>query len=76
MPDPNARPGIVTPNQTGLFGMAMGAAGGGVKGYATGWAVGKGLGILSGLPAGTQKTFSRTGAAIGVMNTLVPRLFQ
>lgn len=76
MPDPNARPGVVTPNQTGLFGMAMGAAGGGVKGYATGWAVGKGLGLLTGLPAGTQQTFSRTGAAIGVMNTLVPRLFQ
>lgn len=76
MPDPNARPGIVTPNQTGLLGMAMGAAGGGVKGYATGWAVGKGLGLLTGLPAGAQKTFSRTGAAIGVMNTLVPRLFQ
>ena len=76
MPDPNARPGMVTPNQTGLFGMAMGAAGGGVKGYATGWAVGKGLGILTGLPAGTQQTFSRTGAAVGVMNTLVPRLFQ
>lgn len=76
MPDPNARPGFVTPNQTGLLGMAMGAAGGGIKGYATGWAVGKGLGLLTGLPAGTQKTFSRTGAAIGVMNTLVPRLFQ
>lgn len=76
MPDPNARPGVVTPHQTGLLGLAMGAAGGGAKGYATGWAVGKGLGLLTGLPAGTQKTFSRTGAAIGVMNTLVPRLFQ
>jgi hypothetical protein len=76
MPDPRSRPGVVTPHQTGLLGLAMGAAGGGIKGYVTGFAVGKGLGLLTGLPAGTQNTFARTGAAVGVMNTLVPRLFN
>jgi hypothetical protein len=75
-PDPRSRPGVVTPHQTGLLGLAMGAAGGGIKGYATGFVVGKGLGLLTGLPAGTQNTISRTGATIGVLNTLVPRLFN
>lgn len=76
MPDPRAQPGIVTPHQTGLFGMAMGAAGGGIKGYATGWAVGKGLGILTGMPQGTQDRLKQTGGALGVINALVPRLFN
>jgi hypothetical protein len=76
MPDPRSRPGIVTPHQTGLFGMAMGAAGGGVKGYATGWAVGKALGILTGMPQGTQDKLKQTGAVLGVINSVVPRLFN
>ena len=76
MPDPRSTPGVVTPHQTGLLGLAMGAAGGGVKGYVTGYAVGKGLGLLTGLPAGAQQTFARTGATFGVLNTLVPRLFR
>ena len=76
MPDPRSRPGVVTPHQTGLFGMAMGAAGGGIKGYATGWAVGKGLGILTGMPQGTQDKLKQTGAVLGVVNSLVPRLFN
>jgi hypothetical protein len=76
MPDSRTRPGVVTPHQTGLFGLAMGAAGGGIKGYATGYLVGKGLGVLTGMPAGTQNTIARTGAAAGVLNTLVPQLFR
>jgi len=69
-------PGYVTPRQTGLLGTMMGAAGGGAKGYATGWAVGKGLGLLTGMPPGTQTILKRTGAALGIINTLVPRLFN
>ena len=76
MPDPRAMPGYVTPHQTGLFGMAMGAAGGGLKGYATGFVVGKGLGILTGMPESTQKTLRQSGAALGIVNSLVPRLFN
>lgn len=76
MPDPRSYPGVVTPHQTGLLGMSMGAAGGGLKGYATGYVVGKGLGILTGMPEGTQKALRTSGAALGVINTLVPRLFN
>ena len=76
MQDPNATPGLVTPHQTGLFGMAMGAAGGGLKGYIVGRAVGYGLGILTGMPDGTQAILGRSGATLGVINSLVPRLFH
>lgn len=76
MPDPRSRPGVVTPHQTGLLGMAMGAAGGGIKGYATGYVVGKGLGILTGMPEGTQQKLRQTGATLGIINSLVPRLFN
>lgn len=71
-----AGPNQVTPHQTGLLASMMGAAGGGLKGYATGWAVGKGLGILTGMPQSSQNTLKGTGAALGVINTLVPRLFN
>ena len=76
MPDPRSRPGYVTPHQTGLFGMAMGAAGGGLKGYATGFLVGKGLGVLTGMPQGTQDKIKQTGAALGAIRSLVPKLFN
>jgi hypothetical protein len=76
MPDPRSRPGVVTPHQMGMFGTMMGAAGGGLKGYITGRAVGYGLGLLTGMPEGTQQTLGRTGAVAGVLNTLVPRLFN
>jgi len=69
-------PGYVTPRQTGLLGTMMGAAGGGAKGYAAGWGVGKGLGLLTGMPPATQTILKRTGAALGIINTLVPRLFH
>lgn len=76
MYDPRASQGIVTPHQTGLFGMALGAAGGGIKGYVTGYAVGKGLGLLTGMPQSTQNGLMRTGAMLGIINSLVPRLFS
>ena len=75
MPDQYSQPGHVTPHQTGLLGTMMGAAGGGAKGYATGWLAGKALGLLTGMPAGTQNTFKNTGALIGVVNAVVPRMF-
>lgn len=75
MPDPNSTPNGFTPNQMGLFGMAMGAAGGGAKGYLTGLAVGKTLGLLTGMPAGTQNKLRNTGALAGAIGTVVPRLF-
>jgi len=76
MPDRRSRPGRVTPHQTGLMGMAMGAAGGGMKGYATGYIVGKGLGLLTGMPQGTQNKLKQSGMALGIINSLVPRLFN
>jgi len=69
-------PGYVTPHQTGLLGTMMGAAGGGVKGYAVGWGVGKGLGLLTGMPSTTQNVLKNSGAALGIINTLVPKLFH
>lgn len=76
MPDSRSRPGLVTPHQTGLMGMAMGAAGGGMKGYATGYIVGKGLGLLTGMPQSTQNKLKQSGMALGIINSLVPRLFN
>jgi hypothetical protein len=76
MPDPNAVSGNITPHQTGLFGMMMGAAGGGIKGYFAGRMVGKGLGLLTGMPEGTQNILSQTGTVAGVLGTMVPKLFN
>lgn len=75
LPDPNSRPGFVTPNQTGLLGTMMGAAGGGAKGYAAGWMVGKALGLLTGMPADTQNVLKNSGAVLGIVDAVVPRLF-
>jgi hypothetical protein len=76
MPDNKAYPGTITPHQTGLFGMMMGAAGGGIRGYLTGRAVGAGLGLLTGMPEETQNRLGQTGAAVGILGTLVPKLFN
>ena len=72
MPDPNSRPGHVTPNQTGLLAQAMGAA----KGYAGGWLVGKTLGATTGASAGFQNTLAKGGAILGIVNTTIPQLFR
>lgn len=69
-------PGFVTPTQTGLLGTMLGAAGGGMKGYAVGYGVGKALSALIGMPEKTQNTLKRTGATLGVINSLVPRLYH
>jgi len=69
-------PGYVTPQQTGLLGTMMGAAGGGLQGYAVGWGVGKALGVLTGMPVGTRKVLNRGGATLGIINSLMPRMFN
>lgn len=76
MPDQQSMPGVVTPHQMGLFGMSMGAAGGGIKGYITGRMVGRGLGVLTGMPQSTQDSIANAGFVTGVVNNLVPKLFQ
>ena len=76
MPDANSRPGYVTPKQTGLLAMSMGAAGGGLKGYATGYVAGKVLGVMTGLPKPAQKKLRQFGLAAGVLKSVVPKLFN
>jgi len=76
MPDPYAQPGQVTPRQTGLLGQMMGAAGGGIKGYAVGYGVGKTLGLLTGMSPSDQNMLANSGAALGIVNTLIPRMFN
>ena len=76
LPDSNAEPGMVTPHQTGLLGQMMGAAGGGAKGYAVGWMAGKALGLLTGMPTATQNMLRNTGAVLGIVDAVVPKLFH
>lgn len=63
------RPGFVTPAQMARLGAHMGA------GYLSGALVGSALGILTGLPQGAQDTLKRTGAYMGILNAVVPKLF-
>ena len=76
LPGGSGSPRYVTPQQTGVLGSLMGAAGGGAAGYATGWLVGKALGLLTGMPAGTQNVLKNTGAIVGIVDAVVPRLFH
>ncbi len=76
LPDRRSRPNWVTAHQTGLLGSMMGAAGGGLKGYAAGYMVGKAMNVLTGAPVGLQNTLKHSGAALGIINTVVPRLFD
>jgi len=74
MPDSRARPGTVTPHQTGLLSLSLGAAGGGLKGYLTGRAAGTTLALLTGLPQEAQDTVAMTGLGLGIANAVVPRI--
>lgn len=74
MPDPRALPGTVTPHQTGLLSMAMGAAGGGLQGYLTGYGAGKTLALLTGLPPEAQHAVTMTGLGLGIANAVIPRI--
>lgn len=62
-------PGWVTPAQVGHLALRMGG------GYLSGALVGAALGHLTGAPQSVQNTLKRTGAYMGVVNTVVPRLF-
>jgi len=74
MPDPRALPGMVTPHQTGLLSMAVGAAGGGLKGYLAGYGAGKTLAALTGLPEETQNTIALTGLGLGIAKAIIPKI--
>ena len=63
------QPGFVTPAQMARLGAHMGA------GYLSGALVGSALGILTGLPQGAQDTLKSTGAYMGILNLVVPKLF-
>jgi hypothetical protein len=76
IPAPGARPGHASAHQLGLLGTMLGAAGGGAKGYLTGALIGKTLNVLTGAPVGLQNTLKQTGAVLGILNAVVPRLFH
>lgn len=59
----------VTPTQMGRLAAGMGA------GYLSGALVGGTLGALTGLPQGAQDTLKRTGMYLGIVKSVVPRLF-
>lgn len=62
-------PGFVTPLQMANLAAHMGA------GYLSGAVVGATLGLLTGMPAATQDTLKRTGMYLGVVRSVVPKLF-
>lgn len=66
-PDPEARPGWVTGGQLGQ--LALGAG----KGYVEGVLVGKALSALTGMPT---QGFGAGGAVLGIIGTVIPRLFH
>lgn len=68
LPDPNSRPGWATGNQLGQ--LAANAAGDYAKGYLAGAAIN----TLIGTPL-RSSTFGAGAAVIGVLGTVIPRLF-
>lgn len=69
-------PNFATPQQFGSLSSMMGsAAAGGVKGGIIGHLVGGALGALTNLPPNHLKVLRNSGAALGVINAVVPKLF-
>lgn len=66
-PDPTAQPGYVTGHQLGQLAMAAG------QGYVMGKIVGKVLNIATGMP---DQNAGRYGAALGMINLALPKLFN
>lgn len=62
-------PGKVTPAQVGHLAMNMGG------GYIAGAMAGKSLGQLVGMPKRTQNALKTTGLALGVVKTVLPKIF-
>jgi hypothetical protein len=69
MPGGRGDPGWVTPGQMAGLATNMGA------GYLSGALVGSALGMLTGLPQSTQDTLKNTGMYLGIVKSVVPRLF-
>jgi len=69
MPGGTSEPGWVTPKQMAHLAANMGA------GYVSGALVGSALGLLTGMPRSTQQTLKNTGMYMGIVNSVVPRLF-
>lgn len=63
-------PGFVTPLQMANLAAHMGA------GYLSGALVGATLGILTGLPEKTQNKLKRYGEYIGIVKSVIPKLFS
>jgi hypothetical protein len=69
MPGGHDQPGWVTPKQMAGLAVNMGA------GYLSGALVGSALGLLTGMPSTTQQTLKNTGMYLGIVNSVVPKLF-
>ena len=69
MPDPRAEPGWVTPAQMARLSAGMGA------GYLSGSLVGSLLGAVTGLKPDSQRVLARSGAAVGLVQQVIPKLF-
>jgi hypothetical protein len=59
----------VTPSQMARLGASMGV------GYVSGGLVGSALGMLTGMPQGTQDRLKETGMYLGIVKSVVPKLF-
>lgn len=69
MPGGENQAGFVTPLQMAQLGAQMGA------GYVSGALVGSALGILTGMPEGPKQRLKQTGMYLGVVRSVVPKLF-
>jgi hypothetical protein len=69
MPGGRDESGWVTPTQMAGLAAHMGA------GYVSGALVGSALGMLTGMPAGPQQTLKDTGMYLGIVKSVVPKLF-
>ncbi len=69
MPGGRDESGWVTPMQMAGLAAHMGV------GYVSGALVGSALGMLTGMPAGPQQTLKDTGMYLGIVKSVVPKLF-
>lgn len=61
-------PGWITPNQFGRLAMSAGG------GYAAGALAGAALGMLTGMPAATQQALRNSGATLGIVAAVLPKI--
>lgn len=60
---------FITPSDVGRMAVGMGS------GYASGWIAGKALGALFGVSDKSQEILRRSGAAAGLLRTIIPPVF-